>query len=249
MLTDFVANTGVVSVRLLAIFGVAPIAPFARMPWLIRLMLIVALAALMASAIPATVSPKTLMTVPVLGAEFALGMVIAFGFHAAQAGVDMVGRLMDSQVGINAAGVLDPTTAVPTSLFANLFMLMMCLLLISLNAHHALLLAFSQVLILVPPGQVSFALITPAVLTLLSAQIVLAFMTLLPVLLALWLSDVAFAFMARSMPQANIYFLALPIKLCVGIFMLIATLPLLLQRLPLLFEQGLNFSFLQANLS
>lgn len=249
MLTHFIANTGVVSVRLLAIFGVAPIMPFARIPWLIRITLILALAAIMASALPASASPASLMTAPVLLAEFTLGMVIAFGFHAAQAGVDMAGRLMDSQIGINAAGVLDPATEVMTSLFANLLVLIMCLVLIGLNAHHALLLAFSQVLVLVPPGQISFALITPALVTLLSVQILLAIMSLLPVLLALWLSDVAFAFMARSMPQANIYFLALPLKLCVGVLMFIATLPLLLQRLPMLFEQGLHFSFLQANLS
>jgi flagellar biosynthesis protein FliR len=79
-------------------------------------------------------------------------------------------------------------------------------------------------------------------LGILTQQFLLAFMIVMPVILGLWLIDTAFALLSRSMPQANVYFLSLPIKLGVGVFILILTLPIIVQRVPLLIENALRFA-------
>ena len=79
------------------------------------------MAAVMASAISPEQAPVLSLTA--LGGEFLLGVVMAFGFHAAHAGLDMAGKLIDTQIGLNAAGVFDPGTSTVTGLIAELLAL------------------------------------------------------------------------------------------------------------------------------
>lgn len=237
VITDFAVNTLLISLRLTPLLVVAPVAFFARVPLTVRLLLALALAAVMASALPPATAD---VTAAVLGGELLLGAMLAFGFHAAHAAVDMLGKLVDTQVGLNAAGVFDPGTSNITGIVAELLVLSFFMLFLALNQHHELLLAFQGLLAVVPPGSVSLTVLSLPLAQLLTQQFLLALMMLAPVVVALWLADVAFAFMARSMPQANVYFLALPLKLALGTLVLLMSLPLLVQRLPLLFEQALR---------
>lgn len=237
-MTAFLLNTLLVSIRLLPVLVVSPVVFFARIPLTIRLILALSLAAVFASALP--VLPPPSLTLPILLGELLLGVVMAFGFHAAHAGIDMAGRLIDTQIGLNAAGVFDPATSNTTSIIAEFLSLAFALLFVVLDMHHELLRVMAGVLQVIPPGTVSGMALSGSLASVLTQQFLLAFMMLVPVILGLWLTDMAFAFLSRSMPQANIYFLALPIKLGLGIFLLVLTLPMIVQRMPLLFDGALG---------
>lgn len=238
MLSAFLLNTLLVSIRLLPLLVVSPIVFFARIPLTIRLILSLALAAVLASALPGLQAPP--LSLPILLGELLLGVVMAFGFHAAHAGLDMAGKLVDTQIGLNASGVFDPTTANVTSIIADFIGLAFALLFVVLDMHHELLRVMSGVLLVIPPGSVSGLALSGSLASVLTQQFLLAFMMLMPVILGLWLTDMAFAFLSRSMPQANIYFLALPVKLGLGFFLLLLTLPMIVQRMPLLFAGALR---------
>jgi len=238
VLSVFLLNTFLVSIRLLPLMVVSPIVFFSRIPLTIRLVLSLALASVFASALPSLQTPA--LSLPVLLGELMLGVVMAFGFHAAHAGLDMAGRLVDTQIGLNASGVFDPTTANVTSIIADFIGLAFALLFVVLDMHHELLRVISGMLLVIPPGSVSGVSLSGSLASVLTQQFLLAFMMLMPVILGLWLTDMAFALLSRSMPQANIYFLALPIKLGLGVFLLLLTLPMLVQRMPLLFEGALR---------
>ena len=240
VLTSFFLNALLVSVRLIPLVVVSPIVFFARIPLTVRLLLALALSAVMASSMTLTHEP--VFTLPALLGELLLGVLMAFGFHAAHAGVDMAGKLIDTQIGLNAAGVFDPGTSTMTGLMADLLVWSLSAVFIVLNLHHDLLRGFAQLLVAVPPGSVSLSTLSLSLATVMTQQFLLAFMIVVPVLVGLWLIDIAFAFMSRSMPQANVYFLSLPIKLGVGVLILILTLPMIVQRLPLLIENALRFA-------
>jgi flagellar biosynthesis protein FliR len=237
VLTAFAINTLLISVRLTPLIVAAPVAFFARVPLTVRMLLALTLAAVMASALPeqaAQLSPA------ILAGELLLGAVMAFGFHAAHGALDMLGKLIDTQIGLNASGVFDPGTANVTGIIAEFLVLAFAMLFVALNQHHELLRVFSELLAVIPPGSVSLAVVSAPLAQVLTQQFLLALMMVAPVVVALWLIDVAFALMARSMPQANIYFLALPVKLGLGVLILLLSLPLIVQRIPLLFEQALR---------
>jgi flagellar biosynthesis protein FliR len=238
VLSAYLLNTLLLSVRLLPLLVVSPIVFFARVPLTIRLILSLALASVIASAMPNL--QVSSLSLPVLLGELMLGVVMAFGFHAARAGLDMAGRLVDTQIGLSASGVFDPTTSNVSSIIADLIGLVFALLFVVLNMHHELLRVISGVLVVIPLGSVSGLSLSGSLAAVMTQQFLLAFMMMMPVILGLWLTDMAFALLSRSMPQANIYFLALPIKLGLGVFLLLLTLPMLIQRMPLLFEGALR---------
>nr|WP_218177363.1 flagellar biosynthetic protein FliR [Pseudomonas gingeri] len=239
-MSPFFLNALLVSVRLIPLVVVSPILFFSRVPLTVRILLALTLSVVLASALPVTHAPT--LSVPVLFGELLLGAVMAFGFHAAHAGVDMAGKLVDTQIGLNAAGVFDPGTSNMTGLVAELLAWSLGLVFVVLDLHHDLLRIFSQLLVAVPPGSVSLSVLSLPLASMMTEQFLLAFMIVVPVVVGLWLIDTAFAFLSRSMPQANVYFLSLPIKLGVGVLILILTLPLIVQRLPLLIENALRFA-------
>ncbi|MBX8495388.1 flagellar biosynthetic protein FliR [Pseudomonas cichorii] len=244
MLTSFFLNALLVSVRLIPLIVVSPILFFSRIPLTVRLLLALMLSAVLASGM--TMDDAPVFTLPVLLGELLLGVLMAFGFHAAHAGVDMAGKLIDTQIGLNAAGVFDPGTSSMTGLTAELLAWSLGALFLVLNLHYDLLRVFAQLLVVVPPGSVSLSALSMPLATVMTQQFLLAFMIVVPVILGLWLVDVAFAFLSRSMPQANVYFLSLPIKLGIGMFIFILTLPMIVQRLPLLIENALRFALSSA---
>lgn len=237
--SGFALNAFLISIRLLPVMVVSPIVLFARIPLFIRLVVSLAIAAVLVSAVPITEPPRLSFSI-VLG-EFALGAVTAFGFHTAHAGLDVAGKMLDTQIGLNASGVFDPGTSNITSLIADLLALVFAVLFVTLDFHHALLRAMSEVLSVAPPGSVSLSVLSISLTAVLTQQFLTAVMIVAPVMIGLWLTDIAFALLSRSMPQANIYFLALPIKLGLGVFLLILTLPLIVRQIPLLFENALHF--------
>ena len=181
------------------------------------------------------------LTLSVCASELLLGVVLAFGFHTAFASLDLVGKLLDLQIGINAAGVFDPSASHLTGVISELLMAIAIILFFVLNIHHTLLKGLFALYSVVPVGTFKFDhLNVKALLVTLGHQFIFAFVILLPVILAVWLVDIAFAVMSRSMPQANIYFLALPVKFAVGLALLFFSLPLIVQNIPRLFDQPLK---------
>lgn len=236
MLSNFLIDTLLIGVRLIPLLVVAPVAFFARVPMMIRVLLVLALAATMASALP---EHTTALSLAAILGELLLGVVLAFGLHVAHAALDFFGKLIDTQVGFNAAGVFDPGTSNMTGIVSELLVLTFFMLFIALDQHHELLRAFAILLEVVPPGSVSVAVVSWPLASLLTQQFLLAMVIVAPVVLTLWVTDVAFAFMSRSMPQANVYFLALPVKLALGVLALLVSLPLIVQRIPSLFERAM----------
>jgi len=181
-------------------------------------------------------------TISIIAGELLVGIIIAFGFHVASASLDFVGKLIDLQIGLNVSGVFDPSTATMSGMISELLGIAFTLVFLSLDMHHVLLRSIGEWLVIMPPAQVSTQILSLPMAAMLTQQFLIAFMLVVPIILGLWLTDIAFAFISRSMPQANIYFLALPVKLGVGFLLLLLTLPLIIQHLPRLFEQALLFN-------
>lgn len=238
MLTPFLLNALLVSVRLFPVLVISPILLLSRIPLKARLLLALTLSVVLASGLNPVLAP--VLSMPVLLGELLLGVLMAFGFHAAYAGLDMAGKLIDAQMGLNAAGVFDPGTVNMSGLVAELLLWPLACLFLVLDLHHDLLRVVAEVLIVTPPGSVSVSALSLSLAAVMTQQFLLAFMMVVPVVLGLWLIDVAFALLSRSMPQANVYFLSLPVKLGIGLLILLMTLPTIVQRLPLLIENALK---------
>jgi flagellar biosynthetic protein FliR len=74
----------------------------------------------------------------------------------------------------------------------------------------------------------------------LGSQFLLGLMVVMPVMMGLFAVDVFVAIASRSMPQANIYFLSLPMKVAAVLVLLAASLRLAPTLMARLFRDALD---------
>lgn len=216
MMSSLLVYTAYLSVRLLPLLVVAPISSFRRVPLLVRMVLTLSLALVMASGLhqPSPVEFKLAF----LATEFFIGMALAFSFHVISAAAQTMGNVLDMQIGFAAGALFDPNTEQSASPTAELMAMLVAVSLVLLNFHHEILLAFAHLTNILPPGSV--IIWSEGWIKILGINFVLAFVVFSPVILAVWFVDVAIAFVSRSLPQAQIYFVGLPLKIFIGILAL-----------------------------
>lgn len=205
--------------------------PFTWAPLHVRVFLLVALASLGASVMPASVDRLSLgaaISELVVGGCFALAIMLPIAASGVPA------RLVDVQAGLASANLFNPGLQSTDSLIGTVVSLAATFVFFALGFHLLLIRALVSSARWLPLGS-TLTLAGPGpFLTLLGSQFLLGLMVVMPCVLGLFAVDVAIAFASRSMPQANIYFLALPIKVGAVIVLLAASLrlaPTLMGRL------------------
>jgi flagellar biosynthesis protein FliR len=152
--------------------------------------------------------------------EAVLGGLLAFGILAAFAAFQIAGRVIDLQLGFGVATLIDPATRGHAPLLGTLLWLMAVAAFFAIDGHHALLRAFALSLQSVPPGSALGEVPLGPVVAQFGLMFSFALAIAAPVVFVLLLVDTVVAVMARTMPQMNIFFISLPLKVVVGLAVL-----------------------------
>lgn len=211
---------------LLALFRFAPllivpsISPFTWAPTPARLSLLIAtcfLSQMTISAISVPLPDSLLQIGILLIAEFGIGLVLAFSVHLVFGALHFFGRLLDMQIGLGAAGIFNPTIGNMDTLMSTALVLIGTMLFFTLGFYALLFRGLAASLEIVPLGS-GFALHGgERIISLIGSEFMLGFGVVAPVVIVLFLLDVMIAFASRMMPQVNIYFISLPLKIGLGL--------------------------------
>lgn len=212
--------------------------PLRWAPPLVRLVLVLGLAWLTVLAMPQAGATAGLSAAGWIVAgigELGIGLVFGLVLLVPQAALHMSGWLVDVQAGLGAATLFNPgAQGEMQSLVGSALVLLATVLFFTLDLHLDLYRALVASTHVLPLGQAGFRPEPEALMGLLGSSFLLALMLVAPVVLGLLAVDVGVAYATRSMPQANVYFLVLPLKIVVALLLLVATLPFvpaLLERL------------------
>lgn len=206
--------------RLSPITLVAPILIFTHVPLLVRTIMTLMWAVIIASSLSVNdlaLIPKDIQ-IHYLASEFMLGVVLSLGFHAANAAIHMVSQLIDIQIGISAGMTFDPVNYQTTSPIGTLFGLLAVATFFFTNLHYEFLYLFGEIFRVAPPGNLYY--VEAEFYKAMTGIFAVAFVMASPVIITLWLVDVGLSLASRSMPQAQIYFVAMPLKILFGFFVL-----------------------------
>jgi flagellar biosynthetic protein FliR len=141
-------------------------------------------------------------------------------------------------MGLGMASLFDPQNAATTTIMGQFFAILGLLLFFQLDGHHTLLLALQESFRLLPLGGVHFdGNIIWTVVKLFSGMFSLAVRIAVPVIVVLLIADLALSLIARTVPQLNVFILGFPLKIGLGLLVLIAILPLLATVFRNLFSQ------------
>lgn len=144
-----------------------------------------------------------------------LGMAINFLFMGIQSG----GELLGFQMGFTMISFADPLTGNQTGITAYFLWMVSLLTFLALDGHLYMIKGFAQSFAIIPPGGLYVGENLLWEVLNLSAQIfVIALKIAAPVMVAIFMVEVALGLVARTSPQIHIMEFGFPIKIGVGFF-------------------------------
>ena len=155
------------------------------------------------------------------GGELAVGMAIGFAASLLFAGVHLAGQIVDQELGLQGANLLDPLTSETVTIAGQFKMILATLVFLLINGHHFLLSAVGDSFRAVPP--LAFAPSADAALAfsgLTGGLFRMAVQIAAPTLVTVFLVTVAIAFMARAVPEMNVFVLGFALRLTAGLVVL-----------------------------
>lgn len=161
--------------------------------------------------------------------EFAIGLIIGFTSYLVFAAIQMAGSLIDIQIGFGIVSILDPQSGTQMPLIGTFKYLLAILLFLGMNGHHVIIAALGESFQRIPIGSlIPENTLMLHILNMFTAAFTFAFKVALPVIATLFLVDVAFGVINRTVPQMNVFMVGMPAKIIVGIFLLVLALPVYL---------------------
>jgi flagellar biosynthetic protein FliR len=166
--------------------------------------------------------------------ECVLGFTLSLAVVLPMAALGFSARVLDLQSGVSAASLFNPATRATEALAGTVVQWAGLLVFFSLGLHLLLLQGMVASIELIPLGSGGVLVSPDLLLSKLSSQFLLGLMVSAPTMLGLFAIDLTVAYASRSMPQANVYFVALPIKVMAGFVLLAGSLryaPPLIERM------------------
>jgi flagellar biosynthetic protein FliR len=164
--------------------------------------------------------PATVPALLIYGiSEFFVGMVMALSVQLFMGAVELAGQLIGFQMGFSIINVLDPQSGTQVSIMGQIGNMVMVMIFLALNGHHALITGLLESFRMVPPGVLILKKgLLNQVLHLVTDMFSLAVQIGAPAIVALLFTSTAFGITAKFVPQMNILIAAFPIKIVVGLF-------------------------------
>ena len=134
------------------------------------------------------------------------------------------GKMIDIDIGISMAQIMDPTTKVQVGIMGNFYYYMLLLMLIVSGLYRYLVSAIVATYNVIPIGGVKFdASIYKIVIDFMSDYFVIGFRIALPVFATTLLLNCILAILARIAPQMNMFVVGMQLKIFAGIFVILFT--------------------------
>lgn len=215
--------------RVSALFVASPIFSLRAVPR--RVM--AGLAALITFALIPIVSPRVVGTpadpltlVSGMAVEASIGLCLGFFARMIFAAFEIAGQFIDIQIGFSIMTLLNPLSDQHSAVIGQFLYQAGTALFLLAGGHLFLIGAVAGSYSVVPPAAAHFAGNASSVVTSVAGQMfVLSLKIALPAAAILLIVDVAFAIIARTMPQLNVLLVGTPAKIIVGLFTVAIVLP------------------------
>lgn len=162
-----------------------------------------------------------------VGRELAVGLIVGFGTKFMFEAFSLAGTFAGRQMGFAIAELVDPVTSAPQSMVGQFWALVAVLLFLAVDGHHFLVRLLVQNFQLVP---LNTGVLQPAsgrmLITGSTEMFHLALKLAAPAIMLTLMVDVGVGVLSRAMPRLQVFFVALPLKLVVGVFALVVSLQL-----------------------
>ena len=226
--------------RVLAILVQAPIFGNQSIPSLVKLGLGFGISILI---VPWKPLPAETQAIPLLTFGFAvlqeliIGVLAGFAVSLIFAAFQIAGSVMDMVSGFSAAQIFNPAFGETGALMDQFYMMVAMLFFLLINGHHYLLAGVKRTFDLIPVMSPLPSIPPERIMYYTNGFIASGVQMALPILVALFFTDITMGLLAKVAPQINVFFLGLPVKIWVALVSVSLSLNYLMPRMYALFQQ------------
>ncbi|HHY10860.1 MAG TPA: flagellar biosynthetic protein FliR, partial [Firmicutes bacterium] len=245
ILTDFV-RFALALVRLATFLAVIPVFNMRNIPIQAK----IGLAALAALVVMPPLagnlnleSPGVLMFLALQ--EVAAGLLLALVVILVFAIITFAGHYVDTPMGFGMASVFDPSLGGQIPVFSQFYFVFATLIFFGVDAHLWLFKALTKSFAILPLGQsLNLEPSFPVFMDLIQQVFVLGIKLALPIVATILLTDLGLGIVIRAVPQINVFVIGFPIKIAVGLLVIVFALPTFVLIVSELFSlDGLLFRY------
>jgi flagellar biosynthetic protein FliR len=222
MLSPYITNFLIILIRSSIFVSLLPIIGGKELPGQFRLGLAVFIAIMLTPVVKVEIREDAipLLVLKEVLIALALGLTVRFVFMA----VNLAGQTISQAMGMSVAGVFNPEIGQTTEI-SEMYGVMAMLYFLVMDAHHEIIYVFVKSYELLPSGQLNIMPVIPEVLSLVNKLFILALKLGAPVVVGLVISHLLTGFLYKVAPQMNIFFIALPLNIFLGILLIILSIP------------------------
>jgi flagellar biosynthesis protein FliR len=223
-----------VFVRAGALLSVFPLFSSQNFPIQVRLALGASLAFLVAPTLPpAPVAGLSLgATITLIAGEVGIGLVLGFASRMVFYAIDFAGGIIATEIGLTFSPNMNPFSNAQQDSPGLVLYFLAAMLMLSLDLHHWLLVAFQRTYQLLPIGHAGLReALFEDILRRSSGIFLLAVQLAAPIIAVSFLMSLVFSVLGRAVPQMNVFVESFSFRLLIGLGVFGLTLNLMAQHL------------------
>ncbi len=194
-------------------------------PARVRLILALAISFALLPSVAGNYPPQAPASTVALGIliiqETTAGVLVGAMARIIVSALSVAGFLIATQTGLAYAQTLDPTQGQQGAVVGNFFTLLGTVMIFATGLHHMAIAAIAGSYTLIPPGgSLPTADMAELAIRLTSGAFALGFQLAAPFLVFGFVIYAAIGLLARLMPQMQVFFIAMPINILAGFFLM-----------------------------
>jgi len=209
--------------RIMGFMLAAPVLGSNFLPQRVRLILAVALALIVAPALPPmpAVEGVSVSAMLIVAQQVLIGVALGFFLQIVFQIFVLLGQLIAMQMGLGFASMVDPANGINVAILSTFYMMFVTILFVSFDGHLVMIEILVESFELIPVSSSGFDTgVYYQLISTISWAFSSALLLALPALTALLMTNFAFGIMTRAAPQMNIFALGFPIALMFGLFVI-----------------------------
>jgi len=169
--------------------------------------------------------------------EIVVGLILGFASFAMFTAIYVAGQLIDMQIGFGVVNVIDPVSSIQVPVTSNFYFILTMVVFLAFRGHHFLIKVLFESYKYIPPGSAGFeGNLINDIVRIFSNIFILGFKIATPVTASVLIADIALGVISRTIPQFNVFIVGLPLKIALGIAVMLISIPVFIEILTTLFS-------------
>jgi flagellar biosynthetic protein FliR len=213
--------------RVSAFLMSAPIFSWIAIPIRVKIAIAFLTSIFFAMITPAFASVDSMLSIILLIAnEVIYGIALGIATTMLYSVVKMSGRIAERQMGMAMAESMDPFTGERAQPIGMMMEILFLMLLLSVDTHHLFLRTIARSFEIFEPGTIpELAVLVKGIISAGSMMLTMSLKMAVPIMGVFMVMTVVLGILARVAPEMNIFFLSFPVRIGLGLIMIIYLVP------------------------